>query len=113
MATNAKLAEFMKLTGCRLNEARALRQGDIDVDGPVWEIRPTGSKRVIYVGPRAQALLKTLFTFRKDAFLFPQEVQGGTRDHREAGLEAAQVLLGHAKVSKNVAKPIRTKRGST
>lgn len=59
------LIQFQLLTGCRPGEACRIRPGDIRRHGKVWEYIPGshktehhGKSRVIFIGPRAQRILK-------------------------------------------------------
>ena len=60
----ADMVRFQRLTGCRPGEVSQLRPCDVDRSGEVWEYRPAshktqhhGRQRIIYVGPKAQAVL--------------------------------------------------------
>jgi integrase len=59
------MVEIMRLTGARVGEVVQMRRADIDVSGRVWVYTPRshksqhhGKPRVIYLGPRAQRVLK-------------------------------------------------------
>lgn len=59
------MVELQRLCGARSGEIVIMRTGDIDTSGDVWTYRPSrhktegrGHERVIYFGPRAQAILK-------------------------------------------------------
>ncbi|HEY1603517.1 MAG TPA: tyrosine-type recombinase/integrase [Pirellulales bacterium] len=61
----ADLVRFQRLTGCRPGEACIVRPGDMDGTGAIWLYTPRrfktqhhGRSRVIFVGPKAQAVLK-------------------------------------------------------
>ena len=63
-ATVADMVRFQRLVGCRPGEVCQLRPCDIGTTGDVWEYHPEshktehhGRKRVIYIGPKAQAIL--------------------------------------------------------
>jgi integrase len=69
--------EFQRLSGCRPEEACAVRRCDIDTDGPTWLYKPPhhknahrGKSRVIAVGPKAQEVLKEFFTPDIGDYLF-------------------------------------------
>ncbi len=71
------LVEFQRLTGCRPGEACALRLCDIDRTGDVWLYKPAahktahlGKRRVIAIGPKAQAALKPFITDDANGYLF-------------------------------------------
>ncbi|MBU4270377.1 MAG: site-specific integrase [Planctomycetes bacterium] len=60
----ADMVRFQRLTGARPGELFQLRPCDVDRSGEVWEYRPAdhktayrGRERVIYIGPKAQAVL--------------------------------------------------------
>ena len=61
----ADMIRFQRLTGCRPGEVCQLRPMDIDRTGDVWAYRPASHKtehherdRVIFIGPKAQKLLR-------------------------------------------------------
>ncbi|MEN6558486.1 MAG: site-specific integrase [Thermoguttaceae bacterium] len=61
----ANMVHFQRLTGSRPGEVCQLRPCDIDRRRDVWEYRPAdhktayrGRERVIYIGPKAQAILR-------------------------------------------------------
>lgn len=76
------LVRVQRLCGARGGELVTLRAVDIDKTGSVWVYRPInhktshrGHERIIYFGPRAQAILKPLIESRDaSAYLFcPRE----------------------------------------
>ena len=71
------MIEFQRLTGARSGEVCLLRPCDIDTTGPVWVFRPFRHKnenrdqeRLIYIGPKAQEVLKPFLSVPPDAFVF-------------------------------------------
>jgi integrase len=79
----ADLLRVVVLTGCRTGEACQLTRDCIDMKGDAWEWRPKthksawrGHERVIFIGPRVQAILRP-YIVKADgdtAFLFsPRE----------------------------------------
>jgi integrase len=59
------MIELQRLAGMRPNEVVGMRTGDLDTSGRVWVFRPTdhkmayrGRSRAIYLGPRAQGILR-------------------------------------------------------
>ena len=80
-----------------------MRAADVDATGPVWEYRPARSKtehhndeadpdrdRVVYFGPRAQAVLAPLLAAKPDGYLFsPAEAEAGRNAARRAGRKSA------------------------
>jgi integrase len=79
------------LTGCRVSEALTMRGCDLDVTGPVWAYRPArhknrnrGLDRVIFLGPRAQAVVKPFLKTDLQAYLFSPADAVAARDARRA-----------------------------
>jgi integrase len=77
------MIEVQRLCGCRPQDIVRLRACDIDMADPVWEYRPPAYKtehhndqddpdreRVVYLGPKAQALLKPYLTLNLADYLF-------------------------------------------
>jgi integrase len=86
------LIELMRLTGARVGEVVAMRGGDLDRSGEVWCFRPSGHKtehldkqRTLYLGPRAQAVLKPWLRADPDQFLFsPKQAMAEFRERQHA-----------------------------
>jgi integrase len=81
--TVGTMIEIQRLSGCRPQDIVQLRAIDIDMTGPVWEYRPPRYKtehcsgddsadreRVVFLGPKAQALLKPHLTLNVTDYLF-------------------------------------------
>lgn len=73
----ADMVRFQRLTGCRPSEVCLLRPGDIDRCTEVWQYRPARHKmqhkdrdRVIFIGPKAQAVLLPYLLRDGHAFCF-------------------------------------------
>jgi integrase len=73
----ADMVRFQRLTGCRPGEVRQLRPMDVDRSQVVWQYRPAshktqhhGIKRVIFVGPKAQEVLRPYLLRAADAYCF-------------------------------------------
>lgn len=76
------MINFQRLTGARPGEVCRIRESEIDMTGmingiPVWLYRPSQHKnehrdhdRVIYIGPKAQEVLKAFFTESPEEYLF-------------------------------------------
>lgn len=72
------LIQIQRLTGARAGELLHIRAVDIDTSGTVWTFAPESHKtehhghdRVIYLGPKAQAMLRPFMADRPiDAYLF-------------------------------------------
>ena len=92
------MIEVQRLCGCRPQDVVGLRALDIDMTGPVWEYRPRRYKtehhnddddpdreRVVYLGPRAQALLKPYLTLNLADYLFsPRRSEEQRREAQRA-----------------------------
>jgi integrase len=113
----AGLLRFMRLTGCRPGEAARVRRSEIDMAGSTWVYRPKqhknrhrGKSRTIYIGPAAQALLRTFFTTDIDDYLFsPVRATAEIREERAARRKTPR-YPSHMKrnAAKRVSKPKRT-----
>src|SRR5262249_31463269 len=97
-AVVADMVRVQQLSGCRPQDVVNLRALDIDMVGPVWEYRPHRYKtehhtdddsaereRIVFFGPRAQAVLKPYLTLNLSAYLFSPaaSVQQRNADRRE------------------------------
>lgn len=88
------MIELQRLTGMRPGEVVQLRSGDVDRSGAVWSYRPASHKcehhgrdRLIYFGPKAQAILRDWLKADPGAYLFsPAEAEG----ERHAAMRAAR-----------------------
>ncbi len=86
------MIELQRYTGCRPGEACQCRAVDIDMSGPVWlwklENHKTawrGHKRIIPLGPRAQAVIREYLTPDPTALLFsPRDAEAAMRADRAA-----------------------------
>jgi len=87
----ADMVRVQRLTGMRPGEVCQLRWCDIDRSGDVWEFRPVRHKtawrkmdRVVFIGPKAQAVLARYAKDDPAAYLFcPRE--SVEQFHRERG----------------------------
>jgi integrase len=77
------MVQFQRLVGCRPGEVSSVRPCDIDRSEAVWVYRPDhhkmqhlGRQRLIFVGPRAQEILKPYLLRDAESFCFsPAESQ--------------------------------------
>ena len=76
----AAMVRVQLLTGARPGEVCAMRPGDIDRSGDVWEYRPGSHKtehhgrtRTIYIGPEAQVVLRPFLLRAADTPCFSAE----------------------------------------
>jgi integrase len=89
----ADMVRLQRLTGCRPGEDCILRPCDVDRAGEVWAYRPAshktehhGRERIIFIGPKAQAILSPYLLRAADAHCFsPREaVEAQNAARREA-----------------------------
>jgi len=95
----ADMVRFERFTGCRPGEVCSLRPCDVDASGEIWAYRPESHKtehhgraRTIFIGPRAQAVLRPYLLREKTAYCFaPQDSERKRRremhDNRQTPLE--------------------------
>jgi integrase len=82
------MVELQICSGMRRGEVIQLRGADLDMSGAIWEFRPlthktehAGRNRVIFIGPRAQEVLRPWFRDNPHEFIF------GPRQNREHQLK--------------------------
>jgi integrase len=86
------MVELQRLTGLRSSEVCQLRGADLDTSGDIWVYRPAqhktlhhGKRRVVFIGPRAQAILGPWQRADPDAYLFsPREAMAAFRESQRA-----------------------------
>ncbi|NLF69173.1 MAG: recombinase XerD [Candidatus Anammoximicrobium sp.] len=84
------MIELQRLTGMRPGEVTVMRTCDIDTSGRVWIYTPAshktarfGHRRQIYLGPQAQAVLRSWLRTDLQAYLFqPKEAVEWKRQQR-------------------------------
>jgi hypothetical protein len=71
------MAELQRLAGMRPGEACIMRTIDLETSGPVWVYRPAhhktehhGHERLVYLGPKAQEVIKPWLRTNLEAYLF-------------------------------------------
>src|SRR5437764_1438954 len=96
------MIELQRLTGMRPGEVTIMRTGDIDRTGHIWTFVPSGHKtehhghaRTIYLGPRAQEVIKPWLRADPDAYLFQpreamEEFRAEQRRNRKTPLYPSQ-----------------------
>jgi integrase len=88
----ADMVRLQRLTGCRPGEICSIKPSMVDRAGDVWEIRLAdhktawrGKQRIIYVGPKGQAILRPYLLRAADAYCFsPAEADWQRRQARHA-----------------------------
>ena len=78
----ADVLRFIRLTGCRPNEAYSMRPKEIDRQGEVWKYSPErhknstrGKKRVVMIGPQAQKIIKQYLSKDSRSYVFERQRQ--------------------------------------
>ncbi len=73
----ADMVRFQQATGCRPAEVCRIRPIDLDTSGPTWVYRPAqhktawhGHKRIIFIGPRGQDVLRPYLLRPAESFCF-------------------------------------------
>jgi integrase len=115
-AAVAAAVEVQLLTGCRVSEALSMRGCDLDVTGATWTYRPArhknrnrGIDRVIFLGPRAQAVVKPFLKTDLQAYLFSPADAVAERDARRAAARKTKRTPSELR-RKRKAKPKRRPR---
>lgn len=88
----AAMIELQRLTGMRSGEVTIMRTADINTSGNVWTYTPAehktkyrGHARVVYLGPKAQAVVRPWLRADLEAPLFqPREVEAQRRQRQHA-----------------------------
>ena len=79
------MVQLQLFTGMRSGEVVAMRAADLNMSGAIWEYRPRshktehhGKQRVVFLGPRAQAVIEPFLIADMQAHLFdPTEARNG------------------------------------
>jgi integrase len=76
-AVVADMVRFQRLTGCRPEEVCMIRPCDVDTSSEVWQYVPEahkmehhGKRRTIFIGPRAQDVLRPYLLRAADSYCF-------------------------------------------
>lgn len=112
------MVQLQLLTGMRPGEVTAMRGQDLDTAGRLWTYRPSSHKtehhsieRVIYLGPRAQAVVQPFLKKDLEAYLFsPADADAERRDKRHAARKTP-LSCGNRPGTKRRRKP-RTQPGN-
>jgi integrase len=110
------MIELQRLTGCRPGEIVAMRCRDLNTSGKVWTYSPMkhktahhGHSRTIFIGPRAQAVLRRWLKPDLQAYLFsPIEAQESL--HAELRRKRKTPVQPSQQRRKRKAKPKRAPR---
>ncbi len=89
----AAMVQLQRITGMRSGEVTAMRTCDIDTRGKVWVYSPEhhktawhGHDRHVYLGPKAQAILKPFLKTNLQAYLFNPTEAEADRNGRRFGV---------------------------
>jgi integrase len=101
------MAELQRLTGMRSGEVVIMRTCDLDTSGTVWTYRPMSHKnthrekdRLIYLGPRAIAIVKSWLRLNVEEYLFqPREAMA---EHRRQQRERRKTKVQPSQVDRRV-----------
>lgn len=108
------MIRLQQLTGARPGEIVTMRTCDIDTTGTLWLYKPAahktahfGYERVIYIGPKAQAILRPLLKHDLQAFIFsPAEAEADRRERMHAQ-RTIPLSCGNVPGSNRVRRPRR------
>jgi integrase len=102
-ATVVAMVHLQRLTGMRPGEVIQMRTGDLNTSGGVWEYRPGSHKaehhervRVVFVGPRAQDVLKPWLRTDLQAYLFSPEASEVQRSAERRAERKSKLWPSHA-----------------
>jgi integrase len=105
---------LQRLTGARPGEICRMRACDIDMTGEVWVFRPLkhknllrGHQREIYIGPKAQQIIREFLKPNTEAYLFSprdrlRERYQEMRTRRESRVQPSQVCRKKKRPKKQV-----------
>jgi len=89
------LIELLRATGMRPGEALIMRGCDLNTSGAIWEYMPESHKtehhdksRIVMIGPRGQAILKSFLRVNFAEFLFSTNGDGAKAYRRDSLLNA-------------------------
>jgi integrase len=96
------MVELQRLSGMRPGEVVSMRTIDLDTSGQIWAYTPEshktehhGKRRTIYLGPRAQAILRPWLRTDRSACLFSPaqamaERRAAMRERRKTAVQPSQ-----------------------
>lgn len=112
----AAMIRLQCLTAMRPCEVVQMRAADIDMTGEIWIFEPLdhknrwrGHRRIIPLGPQAQAVIKPFLSLSTEAFLFsPKQAERSRNDVRKANRKTPLTPSQRARKPKK--KPKKAKR---
>lgn len=110
----ADMVRLQRLTGCRPGEVCIVRPCDVDTSGEVWRYVPEshktehhGRERVIFIGPKAQDVLRPYLLRDKTAYCFqPAEAERKRREQLHAARKTP-LCCGNRPGTNRSGKPIK------
>jgi len=120
---------LQRVTGMRSGEVTALRGCDINAAGKVWVFKPErhktawhGHERNVYLGPKAQAIVKPFLKAETQAYLFSPADAEAERNGRRFGVVSmnrktkvypselqSRQRRREARISKGRSRPLRSR----
>ena len=111
------MVELQQLTGCRPGELVIMRPADVDRSGDVWEYRleehktaDYGKDRTVYLGPKAQVILRPFLLRPGDMFCFSPIESKRQHQAERAAHRKTSPSCGNVVGSNRVRKPKRQPR---
>ncbi len=96
------MIELQRITGMRPGEVTIMRGSDLDTTGRIWVYRPVrhktehhGAERIVYLGPKAQAILQPFLRADLAAYLFSpkeslEQIHADRRRNRKTPMTPSQ-----------------------
>ncbi len=110
----ADMVRFQRLTGCRPEEVCKLRPCDVELTAPSWAYRPEshktehhGRERVIFIGPKAQDVLRPYLLRDKLTHCFCPADSERKRRQAQHAARKTPLSCGNRPGSNRSAKPGR------
>ncbi len=108
------MVEFQMLTGARPGEVCALRAGDVDRAGEVWEATLSkhktahhGRARTVYAGPKAQKILAPYLIRAAEDYCFSPREAANERPERDYAARTTPLSCGNRPGTNRKRKPKR------
>jgi len=109
------MVELQRHTGMRPGEVCILRTCDVNADGAVWTYVPqhhktehAGRQRTVFVGPKAQAVLKPLLRHELQAYIFSPEKSEAERREKMHAERVTPDGQGNGPGTNRVRRPKKT-----
>ncbi len=108
------MIELQQLTGMRSGEVVIMRTRDIDRSENVWTYTPThhkteyrGHERLVFLGPKAQAILRPWLRANRDEFLFSPAEAEEERRRQQHALREVPLSCGNRPGTNRRKKPLK------